>query len=495
MGSPRSNPGKTIRKKTFKNLLIFASGTLISRIFGFLREIFLAYSLGASHLSDVFYACFRIVNFLRVFLGESLMQVSLVPLLVSMKNDKKKLKKFIGATFSLFFIISLILSILGIIFSPFLISIFAPGFKKISFKFIYAQNTLKIMFPFVFFIVISAYFGALLNSEKKFFVPSFSPFFFNFFFLVVGIFSLFFLKLKGNFFLYSLSVAIVIGGFFQAFFQFPFILKRFKIYLTKNIFIPELRDFFKLIIPAIMGVITNEVIIIFTTFLASFLPEGELSYLSYSFRLRHFPVAILGIGLATVSLTYMSENKDKLFYLQKIYKLSISVLFPLVLLLIIHSDFIVKLFFERGNFTHVDTLKTSVAFILFCVGILPSSLFNVHLNYFYSRKKIIPANISYLNMLTSFLVFSPILLKTMGYAGLALSSSIANFFALLTLNFYTPEFIDKKEFLKFIIISLIFSLIVLKKFFINNFIEFSFDSFLSLIFFFYFRKKWKLQEI
>ena len=495
MDSRASDRGEGIRGKTLKSLFLFGFGTTLSRILGFLREVFLAYSLGATHLSDVFYAGFRIINFLRIFLGESLMQLSLVPLLVENRKNAEKYKRFIGATFTIFFIISLLLTLLGIIFSPFLISIFAPGFKKFTFKFLYAENTLRIMFPFAFFIIISAYFGALLNSEKNFFVPSFAPFFFNLFFLLTGMFCFFYLRIRNQVFLYSLAIGVVVGSFFQMFFQFPFIIKRFKIFLTKNIFIPEIKDFMRLFIPLFFAVITNEIIIIFTTFLASFLPEGELSYLSYSFRLRHFPIAILGIGLQTVSLPYMSENEKKLEYLKRIYKLSLSILFPLVLLLIVNSEFIVRIFFERGKFTHIDTLKTSAAFIMFCIGILPASLFNVHLNYFYSQKKIIQANVSYFNMLTAFLVFAPLLFKTMGYTGLALASSISSIFALFTLLFYTPKFIEKKDYREFITFAVIFSVFLFFRVFSKDLIEFLFDSLISLIFFLYFKKRWKLSKI
>ncbi|MEO0254354.1 MAG: murein biosynthesis integral membrane protein MurJ [candidate division WOR-3 bacterium] len=495
MDSRGYNRGQKVGSKTLKNLLIFGTGTLFSRIFGFLREMFLAYSLGATHLSDVFYASFRIMNFLRIFIGEQMMQVSLVPLFVENKKDLVKYERFIGSTFTIFFSVSLFFTIIGILLSPILILIFAPGFKNFEFKFIYAKNTLLIMFPFVFFIILAGYFGSILNSEKKFFPVSFAPFFFNLTFLAIGIFTYSFLRLKGKYFLYSLSIAVVAGSFFQAFFQFIFVIRKIKLFLTKNILIPEIKDFFKLLIPVLFAMLTNEIIIIFTTFLASYLPEGELSYLSYSFRLRHFPIAILGIGLATVSLPYMSESERKLDYLKKIYKFSLIVLFPLSLILIIHSDFIVKLFFERGKFTTLDTYKTALAFIMFSIGILPSSLFNVHLNYFYSQKKILEANISHFNMLTSFLVFAPLLFKFMGYVGLALASSISSFFALISICFYTPKFIDVKEYLFFISFSLIFSLITFMRFFQNNFLEFLFDSFLSLIFFLYFREKWKMKGL
>ncbi len=132
---------------------------------------------------------------------------------------------------------------------------------------------------------------------------------------------------------------------------------------------------------------------------------------------------------------------------------------------------------------------------MFSIGILPSSLLSVHLNYFYSQKKIIQANISYFNMLTAFLVFAPLLFKTIGYAGLALASSLASTSALLTLFFYTPQFIEKKEYMEFVIFALIFSIFINFKMFVNYLIEFFFDSFLSLIFFLYFRRKWKITEI
>ncbi len=495
MDSRGNNRSKKVTSKTLKNLLIFGTGTLFSRILGFLREMFLAYSLGASHLSDVFYASFRIMNFLRIFIGEQMMQVSLVPLLVENKKNLNKYEKFIGSSFTIFFLVSLFFTILGILLSPLLILIFAPGFKNFDLKFIYAKNTLQIMFPFVFFIILAGYFGSLLNSEKKFFPVSFAPFFFNLTFLFIGIFTYFFLHLKGKYFLYSLSIAVVAGSFFQSFFQFIFVIRKIKLFLTRNILIPEIKDFFKLLIPVLFTVITNEIIIIFTTFLASFLPEGELSYLSYSFRLRHFPIAILGIGLATVSLPYMSESEGKLEYLKKIYKFSLIVLFPLSLILIIHSDFIVRLFFERGKFTSVDTYKTALPFIMFSIGILPSSLFNVHLNYFYSQKKILEANISHFNMLTSFLIFAPLLFKFMGYTGLALSSSISSFFALITICFYTPKFIEVRDYLFFVFVSLIFSLILLFKFFNNPFLEFFLDSFLSLLYLLFFREKWKIVNL
>ncbi|MEN3044914.1 MAG: murein biosynthesis integral membrane protein MurJ [Candidatus Hydrothermales bacterium] len=495
MDSRRDYRGKKVGSKTILNLLIFGVGTLFSRFFGFLREVFLAYSLGATHLSDVFYASFRIVNLLRILFGEGVMHVSLVPLLIENRKDVSRYRKFLDSTFTFFFSISLFFTLLGIFLSPLLILIFAPGFKNVSFKFIYAKDTLMMMFPFVFFIILAGYFGSILNSEKNFFPPSFAPFFFNFFFLLIGCVSYFFLNLNEKFFLISLAIAIVVGGLFEALFQFFFVIKKIKISITKNLFIPEIKDFFRLLIPVFVTVLTNEIIIIITTFLASFLPEGELSYLSYSFRLRHFPIAILGIGLATVSLPYMTESDKKIDYLKRIYKFSLSILFPLVLLLIIHSDFIIKIFFERGKFKSIDTLKTSLCFIWFSLGILPASLFNVHLNYFYSQKKILEVNISHLYMLSSFLFFAPLLFKLMGYTGLALSSSISSFVALVTICFYTPKFIDFKDYKEFILIALIFTIIVSVKFFTFSFLEFLIDSLLSLIFFIYFRKRWKLKEI
>ncbi|MEN3045551.1 MAG: murein biosynthesis integral membrane protein MurJ [Candidatus Hydrothermales bacterium] len=495
MDSRGDHRGKKVGSKTILNLLIFGIGTLLSRILGFLREVFLAYSLGATHLSDVFYASFRIVNLLRILFGEGIMHVSLVPLLIENKKDLSRYKRFVSSTFTFFLLISLLFTFLGILLSPLLILIFAPGFKNVSFKFIYAKDTLMMMFPFVFFIIMAGYFGSILNSERNFFPPSFAPFFFNFSFLLIGCISYFFLNLSEKFFLFSLALAIVIGGLFEALFQLFFVIKKVKISITKNLFIPEIRDFFRLLIPVFVTVITNEIIIIITTFLASYLPEGELSYLSYSFRLRHFPIAILGIGLATVSLPYMTETDKKIEYLKRIYKFSLSILFPLVLLLIVHSDFIVKVFFERGKFKSIDTLKTSLSFIWFSLGILPSSLFNVHLNYFYSQKRIVEINISHLYMLTSFLFFAPILFKLMGYTGLALSSSISSTVAFLTLCFYTPKFIDFRDYKEFILLALLLAALVFLRFFNLPFLEFLIDSFLSFIFFMYFRKRWNLKEI
>lgn len=496
MDSFEYNSGRTLKGRTFKNLFLFGVGTISSRFLGFLRELFLAYTIGASHYSDVFYASFRIVNFFRIALGESLIQSSLVPVVVSLKKEKKDITQFLKSTYTLFFFVSLLLTLLGIVFAPFLISIFAPGFKKILFKYEIGYKTLRIMFLFLFFIVLSAFLSGILNSEKKFFIPSFSPFFFNFLFLITGLAGFFVFNIKDHKFLYILALGITLGGLFQFLFQVPFVFKNyFNFCFTKNLFIPEMKALFLLFIPMFLSIFTGQIIMIVTTFLASFLPEGQLSYLSYAYRLRHFPIAMIGIGIATVSLPYMTEESHKLKYLKNIYKLAFSLLFPISLLLILHSDFIVRILFERGAFDRIDTLNTSMAFIMFCIGIIPSALLSIHLNYFYSRKKILEANISFLYTLSSFLFFSVFLLKFMGFSGLALASSLSTITGFIALLFYTPSFLEFKEFKSFILTSFLLILFLFPKFFSIEILDFGWDLFLSLIFIFYWKRKWKLQRI
>ena len=149
----------------WKSSLTFSFFTLISRVFGYLRDLTLAAFLGAGQIYDVFVVIFRIPNVFRSFFGEGAMAQSLVPSIIEAKEN---INLFLNQIFSLLFFSLILFVVLVEIFPEFFVSIFAPGFLQDTSKFEDATYFLRIAFPYILLISLTAYFGAIQNSKKFF---------------------------------------------------------------------------------------------------------------------------------------------------------------------------------------------------------------------------------------------------------------------------------------------------------------------------------------
>ena len=276
----------------------FSFFTLISRIFGYLRDLVLTSLLGASSAHDVFVVIFRIPNVFRSFFGEGALAQSLVPSIIEAKEN---LNSFLNQVFTLLFVTLLSFVTIAELFPSFFISIFAPGFYEDPDKYQSASDFLRVVFPYILLISFTAFFGAIQNSKKIFQIVAATPIIFNITLICFALFS-------NEFNLHILGIAILIAGLIQL--GINFIVVVYFNYFPKivlNFDREILRSFFNKLIPAFFAAGIYQLNVLVDTIFASFLITGSPTWLYLSERLIQFPLGLFGVAVALVALPNITE--------------------------------------------------------------------------------------------------------------------------------------------------------------------------------------------
>ena len=403
----------------------FSFFTLISRIFGYLRDLVLTSLLGASSAHDIFVVIFRIPNVFRSFFGEGALTQSLVP---SILEAKENLNSFLNQVFTLLFVTLLIFVIFAEVFPGVFISLFAPGFYDDPSKLKSASDFLRLVFPYILLISFTAFFGAIQNSRKIFQVVAATPIIFN---LTLISFAL----LSNQFSLKVLGTSILIAGFIQLVINFSVVIyfnyfPKFVVNFDREI----LRSFFNKLIPAFFAAGIYQLNVLVDTIFASFLITGSPTWLYLSERLIQFPLGLFGVALALVALPNMTE----LFLEKKMTELKnqstkvLRVLFLLGLACVLGAFLVgeplISLLFLRGEFTSFDVGMTFLAlqgYALSLLFILPQKFFN---SVFFAISKTNMVVVTGLISLISNVFFNYYFIYQLDYGhfGLALATSISS---------------------------------------------------------------------
>lgn len=433
---------KKIFKKDFiKHISGFSAGTVISRLTGLIRESTIAYLFGAGLFTDAFYVAFRIPNLLRDFFAESALSASFIPVFVEKKE--KGLKDawlFASNVYNIIFIILFLIVMLGILFSPFVTKIIAPGFIKNPYKFNLTVFLTRIMFPFLLFISLSAISAGILNSLNSFFIPAVSPAVFNIV-SVICAFGLYgYLHSKGVAPITGMAVGAIGGVFLQFLLLFAVVFKKgFKYKFFISFTDPGIKTMFSLWIPVVLGLAAVEINVLIDTLLASLLEESSVSYLSYAYRVMHLPLAVFGIAIGSVSLPSFSKltaNKDfkglTNALLRSIKAVNI-ILVPLAVFFIFFSLPITRVIYERGAFKFTNSFYTAQAVALYVLGIWAAANVRVISACFYSLKNSkIPMTVGFLSVILN-LILNLSLMHILRYRAFALTTSFCSFFSLFFL--------------------------------------------------------------
>ena len=381
-----------------KSTLKMAVATFLSRILGLVREQVMAAYFGASGITDAFLVAFRIPNLLRDLFAEGAFSSAFVPTFVEANQQSKEEGREL--LWSLFWLLSLTtgtICILICIFAPELIEIFAPSFTKDPHKFHITVVLTRIMSPFLTFVSLAALFMGALNSLKVFFLPSLAPAFFNVCSVLVMLTMSGWLDRHGYPAVYSLGIGATLGGFVQAFVQFPILYKYgFRPLWPKKILTFRAIKIVKLIGPGLIGFAAAQINLLINTILATGTVVGATSWLNYSFRLFQLPVGILSVSIGNSNLVHFSEawksgdedGAKKL--LNSSYYLSFLTVMPAFGILFCFSEEIVNLIFERGKFDRHSTLMTAEALRMYALGLPFYSLNKIWVPTFYAinRQKI-----------------------------------------------------------------------------------------------------------
>ena len=376
-------------KKPFKSTLTVGGMTFISRIFGYVRDAIIFIVFGANAGTDAFFVAFRLPNFLRRIFAEGAFSQAFVPVLTGSLNDgETQFKRLIDHMTGVLSVILIILTVIGIVFSPVLIFIFAPGFDDPAQE-VLASDMLKITAPYILFISLTALSGSILNIRQKFAVPAFTPVLLNLSLIGASIW----LAPRMQEPVTALAWGVLIAGIAQLLFQLPYLAR------VKALPIPRLsgatagvKRTFRLMLPAIFGSSIVQINLLVDTMIASFLVAGSISWLYISDRFVELPLALFGIATATVILPMLSrqhvnsESEQFNQTMQWAMKLSLLIAIPAMLGLIVLAGPIITTLIQYREFSAFDTQMASMSLIAYALG-LPAFIFiKVLAPGFYSRQ-------------------------------------------------------------------------------------------------------------
>jgi len=427
---------------------IVGAATMVSRVFGLARDMVIAAFFGASWMTDAFWVAFRIPNMLRRLLGEGSLTVSFVPVFTEYleKKTKEQALELAYNAITLLSIILAVISVLGIILSPLIVGLIAPGFISEPKQFALAVFLNRLMFPYIFFIALVALCMGILNSFRHFTAPALSPVLLN----IAMIGAAFFLR---PFFaepITSLAIGVLIGGVLQLAMQWPF-LRKFgvKLKFRFNPKHPGIKQIGVLMIPAILGAGVSTINVFVGTILASLLPGGSVTYLFYADRIMELPLGIFAIAIGTATLPSFSKhvaagNMDELksgisFSLRLMLFLTIPAMAALMAL----NLPIISVLFQRGAFDVTAAVYTGQALFCYALGLWAFSVLRVFVSSFYSlQDSKWPMKAAVIALIVN-VVASLILMYPLKHNGIALASSIAATVNVLVLTIVLKRKIGK----------------------------------------------------
>ena len=429
---------------------LMSIATFISRITGYIKDMILAKFFGATGIADTFFVAFRIPNLLRELFAEGSMSSALIPVLTEYhtKQGKEEAKRLVRVIFTFIIIVTGLICLAGIIFAPAIVTAIAPGFLDTPEKFSLTVLLTRVMFPFLLFISVAALVMGALNTKRVFFIPSLAPAMLNIAIIVAVI--IFASRMTQP--IVAVAIGVTLGGLLQFIFQLPsFFKNRYSLMPAPDLRHPGLKKISILILPATMGMAVAQINIFVSTILASFLPEGSITYLYYSMRLIQFPVGIFGVAMGMAVLPTLSEHavKGEFGKLSDDFSFALRLLFfitvPAMVGLIALREPIVNILFQRGKFDYFATVGTAQALLFYSIGIWAIVGVRVVTASFYSMQDTkTPVKVAVIALAVN-IILSVILMKPLKHGGLALANSIASCVNFLLLFFFLRRKLEKVD--------------------------------------------------
>ena len=403
--------------------------TFSSRILGFVRDMVLARLFGATPAADAFFVAFRIPSLLRELFAEGSMSSAFIPVFTEYRTlrTKQEAWELASAVFTTLLTIVILITVGGILAAPWLVQILAPGFQINPEKLALTTLLTQVMFPYLLFISLAALAMGILNSVRAFAVPAFSPLLLNVFIIGCALY----LSPQLSEPIVGVAIGVVAGGAAQFAMQLPSLKLRGLLFgLRYEPGHPGLRRIGALMLPSLLGLSVTQINLTVSTILGSFFAGGP-TYLFYGMRLIQFPLGIFGVALATAILPTLAAQAargalDELrttlgFGLRMI----LFIILPAMLGLILLRQPIIHLFFEHGTFTAHDTAETAQAVLCYAVGLWAFGGVRIIVSAFYSLQDTRTPAITAAIAVAANLVFSLLLMSSLGAAGLALATALA----------------------------------------------------------------------
>jgi len=375
-------------------LATVSSMTLVSRVLGFARDLVIARVFGAGLVTDAFFVAFKLPNLLRRLFAEGAFSQAFVPILAEYKNRRGEgeARLLVDRVAALLAIALFVVTLAGVIAAPAIVYVTAPGFAATAGKFELTVELLRIVFPYIFFISLTALAGGVLNTYSRFSVPALTPALLNLSFIAFALWGAPYFDPPVK----ALAWAVFAGGVAQLAFQVPFLariglLPRFRLDFFRD---EGVRRILRLMGPAVFGVSVGQVSLVINVIFASFLVSGSVSWLYYADRLMEFPIGLLGVALGTILLPslsrYHAEGSEQAYsgLLDWGLRLTLLLAAPAAAALALLAVPLVSTLFHYGAFGAGDVFATRNAVIAYSVGLVGLVLVKVLAPGFYARQDI-----------------------------------------------------------------------------------------------------------
>ena len=405
---------------------------MCSRVLGLLREQVFAALFGAGFFYDAFIVAFRIPNLLRDLFAEGALSAAFVTVFSAYDKQRTQEETWQLAVNVLNFILLLLsfITLVMIFFAGEIVTLLAPHFSLIAGKTAITVKLTRIMLPFLVFISLAAVVMGILNTKGRFFVPAIASSFFNLGSLIGGTSLAFILPHFEQPAIVGMAIGTLIGGLLQLAIQLPALYKcGFRYKMAVRLKDPGLRRILALVAPATIGLSATQINLFINTNFATSCAEGSVSWLNYAFRLVQLPIGVFGVALSIAMLPVLAKQAaDKNIGAMKETMVSsltmvFSLTVPATAGLIILAQPIIRLIYQHGAFTALDTLATAEILCLYAIGLFAYSANKVLVPAFFALDKTkYPVIGSFLSILINIVIIW-FTLDTYQHRAIALSTS------------------------------------------------------------------------
>ncbi len=413
-----------------RSVATVGSYTLLSRVFGFVRDILTAAILGAGPVADAFFVAQRLPNLFRSLFAEGAFSAAFVPLFAGTMAEHGKDAARIFAEDALAVLLAALLGFvtLGQIFMPAVMAVIAPGFGEDPAKFGLAVDLARITFPYLLFIALVALQGGVLNSIDRFAAAAATPILLNLFLIAALLMMDRFGWHDGR----ALAWAVTGAGFAQ----FLWLLwscarAGLALRLPAPRLTPGVRRTLAVMAPGTIGAGVTQLNLLISTALASLLPSGSVSYLYYADRLNQLPLGVVGIAVGTAILPPLSrqlrlgQGADAVGTQNRGVELALLLTLPAAVALALLATPILAVLFQRGAFGPLDTAATASALAAYAAGLPAFVLTKVLAPAFFARQDTVtPVKVAISTLATN-LCLTLVLMQFLAHVGIAIATTVA----------------------------------------------------------------------
>jgi putative peptidoglycan lipid II flippase len=401
-------------------------GTLASRVLGLFREVLTARYFGATPVLDAYNAAYTLANLSRQLLAEGALSASFVPAFsrVHKRNGEDAAKRLARQVLSILLIVCPVVVLAGMLCSPLLVGIIAPGFSAAQSAL--ASSLTKALFPFLMIVSLGALAMGILNSVGSFFVPAIAPAASNMAFILI------LLAFGHRMSIWTMVAAVLVGGVCNMALQWGMsCLKGYPPLPARPDFAdPDLRRMLALFLPYAAGLSMNQVNPVISRMLGSFLGDGVISVLNDADRIIQLPLGIFVIAISQAVLPMLSrldpgDRAGFRAFVRDALRFNLFIVLPAAIAVALMARQSVHVLYVRGEFGEWAWTATSGALACYAAGLPGMACNTVLMRALYARS--LPKAAMRVTAFTvcANLALGLLLMRRMSYMGLALGTSLA----------------------------------------------------------------------